>query len=663
MSVFNLQSDYSPAGDQPKAIEQLLNGVKDKDQFQTLMGVTGSGKTYTVANVIQKLGKKTLILTHNKTLAAQLYQEFKEFFPTNAVEYFVSYYDYYQPEAYVVSSDTFIEKESSINDEIDKLRIRATTSLLTRKDVIVVASVSCIYGLGNPKDFYDMMLHLNVGQEIGRKEIVKHLVDTQYTRNDLEVGRSCFRVRGDVIEVHPAYEDFLYRIEMWGDEIEVLSRVDALTGQRIETLNEIFIAPARHFVSQGDNSKRMVDDIREELEARLEYFKEKGKLLEAQRLETRVRNDMDMLSETGFCNGIENYSRIVEDREPGSRPYTLLDFFGDDWLMCIDESHVSVPQIGGMFGGDRSRKTNLVEYGFRLPSALDNRPMNFDEFEANYPPQIVYVSATPGDYELKKSGGVVVEQIIRPTGLLDPIVEVHPIEGQMDLLIEEIKKVTARDERVLVTTLTKKMSEDLTDYFISMGIKVRYLHSDINTVERSEILKELRQGVFGVLIGINLLREGLDLPEVSLVTILDADKEGFLRSYRSLIQTMGRAARNQNGKVMLFADRMTDSMKKAIDETNRRREFQEEHNKANGITPLTVKRKIEEDLRIVDVDSEVDDEPLFSEEDVAAEVQTDYTEDLTEGEIEQRMHKAAAEMNFEEAAKWRDRLMAIKKGQ
>jgi excinuclease ABC subunit B len=663
MSVFNLQSDYSPAGDQPKAIEQLLNGVKDKDQFQTLMGVTGSGKTYTVANVIQKLGKKTLILTHNKTLAAQLYQEFKEFFPTNAVEYFVSYYDYYQPEAYVVSSDTFIEKESSINDEIDKLRIRATTSLLTRKDVIVVASVSCIYGLGNPKDFYDMMLHLNVGQEIGRKEIVKHLVDTQYTRNDLEVGRSCFRVRGDVIEVHPAYEDFLYRIEMWGDEIEVLSRVDAVTGQRIETLDEIFIAPARHFVSQGDNSKRMVDDIREELEARLEYFKEKGKLLEAQRLETRVRNDMDMLSETGFCNGIENYSRIVEDREPGSRPYTLLDFFGDDWLMCIDESHVSVPQIGGMFGGDRSRKTNLVEYGFRLPSALDNRPMNFDEFEANYPPQIVYVSATPGDYELKKSGGVVVEQIIRPTGLLDPVIELHPIEGQMDLLIEEIKKVTARDERVLVTTLTKKMSEDLTDYFISMGIRVRYLHSDINTVERSEILKELRQGVFDVLIGINLLREGLDLPEVSLVAILDADKEGFLRSYRSLIQTMGRAARNQNGKVMLFADRMTDSMKKAIDETNRRREFQEEHNKANGITPLTVKRKIEEDLRIVDVDSEVDDEPLFSEEDVAAEVQTDYTEDLTEGEIEQRMHKAAAEMNFEEAAKWRDRLMAIKKGQ
>ncbi len=661
MSVFQLQSDYEPAGDQPKAIAQLLNGIKEKDQFQVLMGVTGSGKTYTLANVIQNLGKRTLILTHNKTLAAQLYQEFKEFFPKNAVEYFVSYYDYYQPEAYVVSSDTFIEKESSINDEIDKLRVRATTSLLTRKDVIVVASVSCIYGLGSPKEFYEMMLHLKLGQEISRKEILKHLVNIQYTRNDLDLGRGCFRARGDVLEIHPAYEDFIYRVEMWGDEIESLARVDSLTGQIEEKLSEILVAPARHFVNQGTDAQRIVKDIRQELDERLEYFKSKGKLLEAQRLETRVRNDMDMLAETGYCNGIENYSRIVEDRAPGSRPYTLLDFFGDDWLMCIDESHVSVPQIGGMFGGDRSRKINLVEYGFRLPSALDNRPMNFAEFEGLFPPQVVFVSATPGDYELKRSEGIVVEQIIRPTGLLDPVVEIFPIQGQMDRLIDEVKEVIQRDERVLITTLTKKMSEDLTDYFVSMGIKVRYLHSDIDTLERSDILRDLRKGVFDVLVGINLLREGLDLPEVSLVAILDADKEGFLRSYRSLIQTMGRAARNANGKVMLFADRMTDSIQKAVDETHRRRQYQEEYNNEHGITPRTVRRRIEEDLRISE---EVELIESLASIDVEAsevtEVDVDYFA-MSVVEMQAKMQAAAVAMKFEEAALWRDRILEMEK--
>ena len=648
MAKFKLHSNYTPSGDQPQAIHSLVEGIQGNDPFQTLLGVTGSGKTYTVANVIEKVQKPTLILTHNKTLAAQLYQEFCEFFPENAVEYFVSYYDYYQPEAYVVSSDTFIEKDASINEEIDKLRVRSTANLLTRKDVIVVASVSCIYGLGSPKEFYDMMIQLSVGQEWDRRDLLKHLIDIQYRRNDMNLERGCFRVRGDVVDIHPAYGDFVIRLEFWGDEIESIKRLELLTGDLLENCEEVTIAPAKHFVSQEGDSKRIVEDIQNELEERLTFFRENGKLLEAQRLESRVRYDMDMIEETGYCSGIENYSRVVENREPGTRPFTLLDFFGDDWMMVIDESHVSVPQVGGMYGGDRSRKLNLVEYGFRLPSALDNRPMNFNEFEENYPNNVLFVSATPGDYELEKSEGVIVEQIIRPTGLLDPVIQREPIAGQMDKLLEEIQAVTARGERTLVTTLTKKMSEDLTDFLIGLGVKVRYLHSDIDTIERTEILRDLRKGVFDVLIGINLLREGLDLPEVSLVAILDADKEGFLRAYRSLIQTMGRAARNANGKVILFADKETDSMKKAIGETERRRKIQEAYNKEHGIIPKTVVRKIEEDIRILD--------PVEESMAEVAEPEANYEVELTLAQMEEKMNKAAQELNFEEAAKWRDEI-------
>lgn len=645
MSSFKLHSEYQLAGDQPEALRQLLESYESGDQYQTLLGVTGSGKTFTVANLIVEVDKPTLILTHNKTLAAQLYQEFKDFFPENAVEYFVSYYDYYQPEAYVVTSDTFIEKDAGINDEIEKLRMRTTASLLTRKDVIVVASVSCIYGLGDPVEYRAMMLPIKVGDEIERDDILRKLVDIQYTRNDMELGRGNFRVRGDVIEVHPAYDDYAYRIEMFGDEIEKLSKIHILTGKRIDGEEQIVIAPARHFVTREENMARIVLTIRQELEERLLELRTAGKLLEAQRLESRTNYDIEMLVETGMCSGIENYSRIMENREPGSRPNTLFDFFGDDYMLVVDESHASLPQVGGMYNGDRSRKTTLVEHGFRLPCAMDNRPMKFEEFVSIHPPKVLYVSATPGDYELEITEGVVVEQVIRPTGLIDPLIEIHPIDGQIDHLVDQIKLVKSRDERVLVTTLTKKMSEDLTDYLLGLDIKVRYMHSDIKTLERAEIIRDLRLGVFDVLVGINLLREGLDLPEVSLVTILDADKEGFLRSYRSLIQTMGRAARNSNGRVVLYADRVTDSMKKAIDETQRRRQIQVEYNELHGITPTTVKRKVAEDLKIRDSEIEevVDVNPEESLED-----------------LEARMHQAASELNFEEAAKLRDEIMKRK---
>ena len=651
MSLFRLQSEFKPAGDQPRAIQELVDGIHRNDQFQVLLGVTGSGKTFTMANVIQELSRPTLIITHNKTLAGQLYQEFKEFFPHNAVEYFVSYYDYYQPEAYVVHSDTFIEKDAGINDELDKLRMRTTTSLLTRKDVVVIASVSCIYGLGSPKEFAAMMVPLKVGQEIERDDILRALVDIQYSRNDVNLARSTFRVRGDIIEVHPSYEDFAYRIEMFGDEIEKLSRIHLLTGETEDNLEEITIAPAKHFVTREENMSRIVKDMEKELRQQLKKFQKEDKLVEAQRLESRTRYDIEMLEETGFCSGIENYSRIIEDRPIGSRPFTLLDFFGDDFLMFIDESHASVPQIGGMFAGDCSRKTTLVDYGFRLPCAIDNRPMNFEEFENNYAPATVFVSATPGDYELDKSDGVIVEQIIRPTGLLDPRIEIHPSKGQIDHLINEIKEATSRQNRVLVTTLTKKMSEDLTEFLLDANINVRYLHSDIDALERMDIIRGLRKGEFDVLIGINLLREGLDIPEVSLVCILDADKEGFLRSYRSLIQTMGRAARHKDGKVILFADHMTKALDKAIGETNRRRELQEAFNIQHNITPQSVKRKLEDDMRIKDP---MDEEGETSK---SKEVQA---ENLSIDEIEAKMHEAAANLDFEEAARLRDLLLDLK---
>ncbi len=654
MRTFDLISEYSPAGDQPQAIAELVENYTAGENHQVLMGVTGSGKTYTMANVIQQLKKPTLIMTHNKTLAAQLYQEFKDFFPNNAVEYFVSYYDYYQPEAYVVRSDTFIEKDASINDEIDKLRMRATTSLLTRDDVIVIASVSCIYGLGSPKEWEKLMLSIEVGQEIDRDEMLRHLVDIQYSRDDIGLKRGSFRVRGDIVEIHPSYEDFAYRIEMFGDEVEKISQIHILTGNAIEQFDRVLIAPAKHFVTQEANIERIVTEAKTEMKARVSQLRKEDKLIEAQRIESRVNYDMEMLEETGSFSGIENYSRIIENRAEGTRPSTLIDFFGDDFLLILDESHVSIPQIGGMFGGDRSRKNNLVDYGFRLPSALDNRPMNFNEFEESNPPAVMYVSATPGNYEMEKTGGSVVEQVIRPTGLLDPIIEIHPSKNQIDYLIENIQDVVKKGDRVLVTTLTKKMSEDLTEFLKEANIKVTYMHSDIDTLERTEIIKSLRNGTIDVLVGINLLREGLDIPEVSLVAILDADKEGFLRSYRSLIQTMGRAARNVDGRVILFADKTTDSMKLAIDETNRRRKIQEEHNEKNGITPQTIIKKIADTIKIVDPLEE-------ATKDIETSAQEDRDADLTPEEIEARMHEAASNLDFEEAARLRDLLMDLEK--
>ncbi|MBP5351833.1 MAG: excinuclease ABC subunit UvrB [Fibrobacterales bacterium] len=687
---FRLQAPYGLAGDQPQAVEALERGFRAGERFQTLLGVTGSGKTFTVANLIQRVGRPTLVLTHNKTLAAQLYEEFKAFFPDNAVEYFISYYDYYQPEAYVVASDTFIEKDASVNDEIEKLRLHAATSLLTRPDTIVVASVSCIYGLGSPDEFENAMVPVAVGQRIERDDFLRKLIAVQYRRNDYEAARGCFRVRGDVVDVRPANEDWFLRVGFFGDEIEKISLVDATTGTLIQRLEKTTIVPARPFSARPDDIGRIVSEILRELDERLAVFRAEGKLVEAQRLEERVKRDAEMLKETGFVSGIENYSRIVENRAPGTRPHTLLDFFRDDWFLVVDESHVSVPQVRGMSNGDRQRKQTLVDYGFRLPCALDNRPMNFAEFEAACPDRVLFLSATPGDYELEKSGGVVVEQIIRPTGLLDPEVEVHGTEGQMEHLLEEIRRVRERGERALVTTMTKRMAERLTDFLSEMGEKVRYLHSDVESLERSSILRDLRLGEFDVLVGINLLREGLDLPEVSLVAILDADKEGFLRSHRSLIQTMGRAARNVHGRVVLYADSMTDSMKAAIDETVRRRELQKRFNEEHGIVPKTVAREVSDELSVLKQAREAsrankearsgrgggrrgglrDGKPGRGKSPVfRGPSEAESGEDLwlveegeaalTAEEAQERMLAASAKLDFEEAARWRDLMLKL----
>ncbi len=603
MANFDLNSSYEPTGDQPKAINDLTRGVLENQRYQTLLGVTGSGKTFTMANVIKNVGKPTLIISHNKTLAAQLYGEFKSFFPKNAVEYFISYYDYYQPEAYVPSTDTYIDKDTSINDEIDRLRLKATSSLLSRDDVVIVASVSCIYGLGDPEDYKHELVILQRGQQIERDQILSQLVDSHYTRNDFEFTRGTFRVRGDVIEIFPAYEEEAIRIEMFGDEIEQMSVINTITGEVLSNQETVAIYPAKHFVTPYHKLERAIAAIREELKERLEFFRSQNKLLEAQRLEMRARYDLEMLQELGYCPGIENYSRHLSGRLPGQRPYTLIDYFPKDFLTIIDESHATIPQINGMYHGDRSRKETLVEYGFRLPCALDNRPLTFDEF-GSMMNQMVFVSATPADYELEKCKGVVVEQIIRPTGLMDPEIDVRPVKHQIDDLIAEVRDRVGRQERVLVTTLTKRMAEDLTDYLAGMDIRVRYLHSEIDALNRVEILRDLRLAEFDVLVGVNLLREGLDLPEVSLVAVMDADKEGYLRSHRSLMQIAGRAARNVFGKVIFYADTITKSMRETIDETNRRREIQQKYNEENAITPKTIYKSYEQVMsstRVADV--------------------------------------------------------------
>jgi len=653
---FNLQAPYEPAGDQPEAIAKLTEGIIDGKRFQTLLGATGTGKTYTMSNVIQQVKKPTLVMAHNKTLAGQLYSEFKEFFPDNAVEYFVSYYDYYQPEAYVPQSDTFIEKDASINDEIDKLRHSATSSLFERDDVIVIASVSCIYGLGSPKEYRELVVSLRKGMEIERNQLLRKLVDVQYERNDINFIRGTFRVRGDVVEIFPASRDErCLRVEFFGDEIDRIREVDALTGEIIGDREHVAIFPASHFVTREDKMVRAIENIEAELEERLKEMRAEDKLLEAQRLEQRTRYDLEMMREMGFCSGIENYSRHLTLRPAGAQPYTLIDYFPDDFLLVVDESHVTLPQVRGMFNGDQARKKVLVDHGFRLPSAMDNRPLTFDEFEEHID-QAVFVSATPGPYELEHTPEMV-EQIIRPTGLLDPEIEIRPIEGQIDDLMYEIQQRKERGERVLVTTLTKKMSEDLTNYLKEAGVKVNYLHSEIKTLERIEIIRELRMGVYDVLVGINLLREGLDIPEVSLVTILDADKEGFLRSERSLIQTMGRAARNENGHVIMYADRITDSMQKAIDETTRRRTIQAAYNEEHGITPVTIKKKIRDVIRATE----------------AAEEAEEYVSKAVEGKklkkedrmklvtlLEKEMKEAAKALDFERAAELRDTVLELK---
>ncbi|NPV27252.1 MAG: excinuclease ABC subunit UvrB [Firmicutes bacterium] len=655
MGEFRLKSEYTPRGDQPQAIAKLVEGVRQGMRHQTLLGVTGSGKTYTMAQVIQQVQKPTLVIAHNKTLAAQLCSEFKEFFPDNAVEYFVSYYDYYQPEAYVPQTDTYIEKDSSINDEIDKLRHSATASLLERRDVIIVASVSCIYGLGSPEDYHFLMLSLRPGMTFDRDEILRKLVDIHYERNDINFTRGKFRVRGDVIEIFPAsYGERAIRVEMFGDEIERIVEIDTLTGEVLGLRKHVSIFPASHYVTTPEKLERALAGIEAELEERLAELRGQGKLLEAQRLEQRTRYDMEMMREIGFCTGIENYSRHLTGRQPGQPPFTLLDFFPDDFLLFIDESHMTIPQIRGMFEGDFSRKTTLVEYGFRLPSAIDNRPLKFAEFERKIK-QAIYVSATPGPYELEHSQQVV-EQVIRPTGLVDPEVHVRPVVGQIDDLIGEIRERVARNERVLVTTLTKKMAEDLTTYLRELDIRVRYLHSEINTLERMEILRDLRLGVFDVLVGINLLREGLDLPEVSLVAILDADKEGFLRSERSLIQTIGRAARNVEGKVIMYADTITQSMRVAIDETNRRRQLQMEFNQQHGITPETIKKAVRDVLEATQV---AEPTPTYS-----AALQSDRltVSELHKliAELEKEMKEAAKQLEFERAADLRDLIIELR---
>ncbi|MCI6709533.1 MAG: excinuclease ABC subunit UvrB [Eisenbergiella massiliensis] len=655
MDHFELVSEYKPTGDQPHAIAELVKGFQEGNQFQTLLGVTGSGKTFTMANVIQALNKPTLIIAHNKTLAGQLYGEFKEFFPNNAVEYFVSYYDYYQPEAYVPSSDTYIAKDSSINDEIDKLRLSATASLAERKDVIVVASVSCIYGLGSPDEYKDMIVSLRPGMVKDRDAVLRKLIDIQYDRNDMDLSRGCFRVRGDSVEIYPAQGgDYLIRVEFFGDEIDRIAQVDPLSGKLHATLEHIAIFPASHYVVSQGKINIACDNIEQELEERIRYFKGEDKLLEAQRISERTNFDIEMLRETGFCSGIENYSRHLNGTQPGEPPMTLLDFFGDDFLIMIDESHITIPQIRGMFAGDRSRKMTLVDYGFRLPSALDNRPLNFEEFESHID-QLLFVSATPSAYE-EAHELLRTEQIIRPTGLLDPEVIVRPVEGQIDDLIGEIRKETDKHNKVLVTTLTKRMAEDLTDYMREVGIRVKYLHSDIDTLERAEIIRDMRLDVFDVLVGINLLREGLDIPEISLVAILDADKEGFLRSETSLIQTIGRAARNAEGHVIMYADNMTDSMNAAISETNRRREIQQKYNEEHGITPQTIKKSVRD---LISISKVIAKEEVRFEKDPESMDEKELEKLI--GDIQKKMKQAAADLNFEAAAELRDKMVELKK--
>ncbi len=654
MDHFILHSEYQPTGDQPQAIAELVEGFEQGNQFQTLLGVTGSGKTFTMANVIAKLNKPTLVIAHNKTLAGQLYGEFKEFFPENAVEYFVSYYDYYQPEAYVPASDTYIAKDSSINDEIDKLRLSATASLTERRDVVVVASVSCIYGLGSPDEYKDMIVSLRPGMIKDRDQVLRELVDIQYTRNDIDMQRGSFRVRGDVLEVYPAEGgDYLIRIEFFGDEIDRIAQVDPLTGKVHASLSHIAIFPASHYVVGKDKILKACDNIEKELEERVRYFKGEDKLIEAQRIAERTNFDVEMLRETGFCSGIENYSRHLNGTLPGEPPMTLMDFFKDDFLIIIDESHMTVPQIRGMYAGDRSRKNTLVEYGFRLPSALDNRPLNFTEFE-NHIDQMLFVSATPSDYE-EEHELLRTEQIIRPTGLLDPEVEVRPVEGQIDDLIGEVRKETERHNKVLITTLTKKMAEDLTDYMREVGIRVKYLHSDIDTLERAEIIRDMRLDVFDVLVGINLLREGLDIPEIALVVVLDADKEGFLRSATSLIQTIGRAARNSDGHVILYADMITDSMRIALDETERRRAIQMKYNEEHGITPQTIRKAVRE---LISISKVIAKEEMRFEKDPESMDRKELEKLIAD--IQKKMQKAAAELNFEAAAELRDKMLELK---
>ena len=652
---FKLHSEYQPTGDQPQAIKELVEGFKQGNQFETLLGVTGSGKTFTMANVIEQLQKPTLIISHNKTLAGQLYSEMKEFFPENAVEYFVSYYDYYQPEAYVPQTDTYIAKDSSVNQEIDKLRLSATASLTERRDVIVVASVSCIYGLGSPEDYEDLIISLRPGMTKDRDEVIRELIAIQYTRNDNDVARSTFRVRGDVVEIYPAIGgDYAIRVEFFGDEIDRICEVEPVTGQIHSELSHVAIFPASHYVVAADKMNRACEAIEEELKDRVRFFKGEDKLLEAQRIAERTNFDIEMLRETGFCSGIENYSRHLVGSEPGTPPHTLMDYFKDDFLIIVDESHITIPQIGGMFAGDRSRKNTLVDYGFRLPSALDNRPLSFEEFESRID-QMLFVSATPNKYE-EEHELLRTEQIIRPTGLLDPEISVRPIEGQIDDLIGEIKKTTSAGNKVLITTLTKHMAEDLTDYLHEVGIRVKYLHSDIDTLERAQIIRDMRLDVFDVLVGINLLREGLDIPEIALVAILDADKEGFLRSATSLIQTIGRAARNSEGRVVMYADTITDSMRIAIDETERRRKIQQEYNEKNGITPTTIKKAVRD---LISISKEIAKEEMRFEKDPESMSEAQLKKLIED--VEKKMKKAAADLNFEAAAELRDKMMELKK--
>ena len=655
MNEFKLKAPYEPTGDQPQAIAELVKGFKEGNQCQTLLGVTGSGKTFTMANVIQQLQKPTLVIAHNKTLAAQLYGEFKEMFPDNAVEYFVSYYDYYQPEAYVPSSDTYIAKDSSVNEEIDKLRLSATAALIERRDVIVIASVSCIYGLGEPENFEQMMVSLRPGMEKDRDEVLRQLIDIKYDRNDMDFKRGTFRVRGDTVEIVPADRgDTAIRVEFFGDEIDRISEIDMLTGEVKNTLNHIAIFPASHYVVPKERMEKAIRNIEIELEEQVKYFKSEGKLLEAQRIAERTNFDIEMMRETGFCSGIENYSRHLAGLAPGQPPNTLMDYFPDDFIIMIDESHKTVPQIGGMYHGDQSRKRTLVEYGFRLPSALDNRPLSFDEFESKID-QVMFVSATPGKYE-EEHELLRAEQVIRPTGLLDPEVEVRPVEGQIDDLIGEVNKEIANKHKILITTLTKRMAEDLTDYMRELGIRVRYLHSDIDTLERTEIVRDMRLDVFDVLVGINLLREGLDIPEITLVAILDADKEGFLRSETSLIQTIGRAARNAEGHVIMYADTITDSMRAALDETQRRREVQMAYNEEHGITPKTIQKAVRD---LIAVSKKVAASEVQMEKDPESMSEKELEKLIKE--LEKQMKKAAADLNFEAAAELRDKLIELKK--